>query len=126
MEPDSSGVPSRGSDALVEVELRPEGIRGFSAVLALHGEHDMASAAAVSDALDTIHGNILVDLSNCAFIDSTTIGVLIRRSQDLKSEGHYLEIVAPPSNTVIARTLDVVRMRDLIVVHPARPNADPE
>ncbi len=122
MEPESTS-PRRGepSDAIVDVELVPDGARGFAAVVSLRGEHDLASAAEVAGAIGAIDGNVLVDLTACSFIDSTIIGALIGNAKDLQREGHFLEIVAPPENTGIARTLEIVRMRDVVVVHPTRP-----
>jgi len=49
---------------------------------------------------------LLVDLTECSFIDSTIIEVLIGNAKDLEREGHFLEIVAPPEKGVIARTLE--------------------
>jgi anti-anti-sigma factor len=122
MEPESTS-PRRGelSDAIVDVELVPESVRGFAAIVSLRGEHDLASAAEVTRAIGAIAGNVLVDLTACSFIDSTIIEALIGNAKDLEREGHFLEIVAPPENTVILRTLEIVGMRDVMVIHPARP-----
>jgi anti-anti-sigma factor len=122
MEPESTS-PRRGepSDAVVDVELLPAGVRGFAAIVSLRGEHDLASAAEVARAIGAISGNVLVDLTDCSFIDSTIIEALIGNAKDLEREGHFLEIVAPPENSVIVRTLEIVGMRDVLVVHPARP-----
>jgi anti-anti-sigma factor len=122
MEPESTS-PRRGelSDAIVDVELVPESVRGFAAIVSLRGEHDLASAAEVTRAIGAIAGNVLVDLTACSFIDSTIIEALIGNAKDLEREGHFLEIVAPPENSVILRTLEIVGMRDVMVIHPARP-----
>jgi anti-anti-sigma factor len=122
MEPESTS-PRRGelSDAIVDVELVPESVRGFAAIVSLRGEHDLASAAEVTRAIGAIAGNVLVDLTAGSFIDSTIIEALIGNAKDLEREGHFLEIVAPPENSVILRTLEIVGMRDVMVIHPARP-----
>ena len=122
MEPESTS-PRRGesSDAVVDVELVPDGAWKFAAVVSLRGEHDLASAAEVARAIGAIDGNVLVDLTACSFIDSTIIEVLIANAKDLQREGHFLEVVAPSENTGIARTLEIVGMRDVVVVHPTRP-----
>jgi anti-anti-sigma factor len=119
MRPDA--VPRGGtspSASRIEV-VRPAARSAFAAIVMLRGEHDLATSGQVSETIGSIAGNVLVDLSDCAFIDSTVIGALIRTSKDLKSDGHVLEIVAPPANETITRTLEVVRLRDLIVVHEA-------
>jgi anti-anti-sigma factor len=122
MEPESTS-PRRDElpDAIVDVELVPESVRGFAAVVSLRGEHDLASAAEVTRAIGAIAGNVLVDLTECSFIDSTIIEVLIGNAKDLEREGHILEIVVPPENTTILRTLEIVGMRDMLVIHAERP-----
>jgi anti-sigma B factor antagonist len=119
--PPSEDSPSK---AVVAVEFRATGERDFAAVVSLHGEHDITTAPEVKQTIASIAGNVLVDLSACEFIDSSVIGVLIGGSRDLEREGRFLEIVVPPENESVARTLDVVRMRDLVVVHPVSPRID--
>jgi anti-anti-sigma factor len=121
-----SGTPEEGSlsEPTVHVELGPTREREFAAIVSLRGEHDLATASLVSDAIGAIDGNVLVDLSECTFLDSTVIGVLFARNQELEQAGHFLEVVAPRENTRISRTLELVHMRDVIVVQEARPGLD--
>ncbi len=107
-------------EASIDIESWPERSPTFAAVAALRGEHDIATAPAIADALRGFAGNVLVDLSDCGFIDSSVIPVLIATAKDLERDGYFLELVATPE-TMIARTLEVVGMRDFIVVHPAFP-----
>jgi anti-anti-sigma factor len=118
--------PNEGgsSEPLVDVQLRPMHERPFAAVVSLRGEHDLATADEVARAIQAIDGNVLVDLSDCTFIDSTVIGVLFATSQRLERDGRYLEVVAPMQNANVARILELVRMRDVIVVHGVRPSLD--
>jgi anti-anti-sigma factor len=117
-------LPSQTADGYledrptVEVEL----VRaGYAAVVSLHGEHDLATRDQLIDALAGIFGNVLVDLSDCPFIDSTVIVALIAQMQELEREGHRLDLVVPPGNASIARIVDVVGMRDLVIVHESIP-----
>ena len=125
MGPDSS-MPGRGraSEPVVHVELLPPRERDFAAIVSLRGEHDLASAPEVSSAIAGIEGNVLVDLADCTFLDSTVIAVLFARSADLERAGRFLEVVVPRENVPITRTLELVRMRDVIVVHEVRPSRD--
>jgi anti-anti-sigma factor len=111
----------RFSEPVVEVQLRPVHERQFAAIVSLRGEHDLATADEVARAIQAIDGNVLVDLSDCTFIDSTVIGVLFSTNDRLERDGRYLEVVAPAQNANVARTLELVRMRDVIVVHGVRP-----
>jgi anti-anti-sigma factor len=89
---------------------------GYVAVVALRGEHDVATSEAVRVALRPLHGVVLVDLSDCEFIDSTIIETLLAFAQQLASEGHHLELVLPPPRSVVARALELIRIRDAVLV----------
>ena len=67
---------------------------------------------------------MLVDLSDCSFIDSTVIGSLIAAFQELEREGYTLSLVVPPENASVARTLEIVRIGELIEIHPRVPSGD--
>jgi anti-anti-sigma factor len=109
----------------VEVELRPARAPGYAALVALVGEHDVATADEFGDALAALDGDILVDLSDCSFIDSTVIGVLLARASKLRRDGRRVELVVPPANVTIARVLAIVRVDTVLVVHPELPRESP-
>jgi len=52
------------------------------------------------------------------------IGVLFARNADLERTGRFLEVVVPRANVTVSRTLELVRMRYVIVVHDVRPSHD--
>jgi anti-anti-sigma regulatory factor len=68
-------------DPRIELEFQPADIPGYAAVLVLCGAHDMATADQIGAALAAVDGNVLIDLSECEFIDSSVIGVLHTRGQ---------------------------------------------
>ena len=107
----------------IEVEVRPKRAPQFAAIVSLRGEHDLASSAALRDALGPLFGDVLVDLSACEFVDSTVIGALIAAAQDLEREGHRLALVVPPENANIMRTLEIVRIGELLQIYPNVPAA---
>lgn len=108
----------------VEVELRPANAPAYAAIVSLHGEHDLASSADVEAALAGIYGSILVDLTECEFIDTTVIRIVLVKRQELEREGHRLELVVPPENQ-ISRTLGVLGLRDVLIVHEQAPGDEP-
>jgi anti-anti-sigma factor len=114
------GDATDGPRKPIEVQINPSEAPGYAALVKLCGEHDLATAVEVQDALDAIYGSVLVDLADCEFIDSTVISVLVRDSQARQREGHLLELLMPNENSPVARTLTVVGLPDLIPVH-ARP-----
>jgi anti-anti-sigma factor len=105
----------------VEIERTPSRAPGYAAIVSLRGEHDMDSNAEIRRALDSIDGDVLLDLSACGFMDSSVIGTLLRMSQQRASAGHRLELVVPPSNRIITRTIEVASLRELVTVHDVLP-----
>lgn len=113
-------VPSQD----IEVEIRPGRAPQYAAIVSLRGEHDLASSGALRDALGPIFGDVLVDLSDCSFVDSSVIRALIAASQELDREGHKLALVVPPANANITRTLEIVRIGDLLRIYPDIPGPE--
>jgi anti-anti-sigma factor len=114
-------TPSTGggtsSVARIDVEIRPARVPDFAAVVSLRGEHDMATAPEIVKAISSIAGNVLVDLSTCDFVDSSMVSALLTGSQDLEREGHRLELLVPGDNAVVLHTLDLIGLREVIVIH---------
>jgi anti-anti-sigma factor len=102
---------------IVEVELRPTRAPAFVAAVRLRGEHDMATAERIRDVLAPIDGSVLVDLSECSFIDSSAINAFVTDAQRRAREGHRLELLVPAENAVVARTLEI---SGLDVILPVR------
>ena len=67
---------------------------------------------------------LVVDLSEVGFIDSSTIGVLVGTTTNLKSSGvGGLLIVCPEENVSVHRILDVARVDSVIDVHASLAQA---
>lgn len=118
-------IPNETNGATVEVELRPVSAPAFAAVVRLCGEHDLATGDDLRTALAPVHGSVLVDLSECSFVDSTVIGVLVADHQSRIREGHRLELLVPAENTHVTRTLNVSGVGRLLPLHASLPPADP-
>ena len=61
----------------IEVILRPDALPSYEASIVLRGEHDLGTAEEIRASLAPLFGDVLVDLGDCDFIDSTVIGALI-------------------------------------------------
>jgi anti-anti-sigma factor len=90
-----------------------------STVVFLYGEHDYASRTAVESALDPLSGHIVVDLSWCAFLDSSIIAMLLAKHAALARDGAELEIVLPARHDHLSATFDQLGMRHLLHVRDA-------
>ena len=77
---------------------------GNEVVIAVSGEIDMYTAPDLKNTLQTAmqdhDGNLIIDLSNTAFIDSTALGVLIGVLRQLREEGRSLALVVTTRNIV--------------------------
>ena len=118
--------PSASNPPSVDVAHDPPDEPRFAAIVSLHGEHDMATAPDVSDAIGAVSGSVLVDLSDCDFIDSIIIGTLFDNAQRIGKGGNLFELVVPPGSVNVARTLELVHINELLAIHPARPTRDPK
>jgi anti-anti-sigma factor len=105
----------------VEVEFRPPGI----AFVKLHGEHDLSSQQCLTEALAAASAkrDVLVDLSECTFMDSSVIAALFRARQKLTERGGRLELVIPESASTIRRVADVTLLAAILPIHETRQAA---
>lgn len=72
----------------------------------------------LKDQIDAGRRWLVVDLSEVEFIDSTTIGVLVSATTNLKDTGAGgLVLVCPDENESVHRILDVARVESVIDVH---------
>jgi anti-anti-sigma factor len=98
------------------IETRPSRIDRFAAVVELYGEHDLATREAVRVALASRRGNLLVDLSECSFIGSAVIGTIVEAARRLARDGYRLELVLPPADSQVGKTLALVGIHELLHV----------
>ncbi|MDX6538869.1 MAG: anti-sigma factor antagonist [Gaiellales bacterium] len=102
----------------VEVEFRLPGI----AFVTLRGEHDLSSKHHLTEALTAASAkrDVLVDLSDCTFMDSSVIGALFRAHQSLAEDGGRLELVIPESATTVKRVADATLLAAMLPIHETR------
>jgi anti-anti-sigma factor len=121
MEPESNAA-RRGEPVArrVDIKLQPESHTDFAAVVQLIGEHDLATSSAIEQALGAIQGNVLLDLSECTFIDSTVISVVVVDHRTRGREGHRLELLVPAESASVSRTLQIAGVDQLLTVQTSR------
>ncbi len=122
MEPDEADgrqAPAAGPvPGTVALERRAPGV----AIVTLRGEHDLTTRAAIDNALARAgnESHVLVDLSECTFIDSTVIGALVRAFQAFGEQGRRLELTIPPAASAIQRVAKVAGLTTFLVIHETR------
>lgn len=92
------------------------------AVVALTGEVDLYTAPDLKQELvrlvDGGARQVVVDLSDTSFIDSTTLGVLISGVKRLRPDGGRLELVVTDRN--IAKVFEITGLDRVFSIHPDR------
>jgi len=110
-------------------ENRIELDRGDSevAVVVVEGEHDVYTAPALKERLDTLleeHVPFVVDLTSATFVDSSVLRVLLEghRRAGEKSVGFAVALDQDDSGPV-RRVLDITGLLPVLPVYPAREEA---
>ena len=91
-----------------------------AAVVTLRREHDLGTHPQIVEALERARGwpNVVVDLSECTFIDSSVIRALSVAHRDITARGDRLAVVLPVTgSSIVNRAFDLMRLRDVLRVH---------
>ena len=87
------------------------------AVISLRGEHDLAGYGPLRTgfARAAIHGaNVIVDLSDCEFIDSTVISMLLRTETIVARDGGRLVVALPAEQNAVTRAAALINLAELL------------
>jgi anti-anti-sigma factor len=98
-------------------------VSATAAVVTLGGDHDVASLDAVDDAFRVAGAgrDLLVDLSDCTFIDSTIIKLLLRTMRSLEATGARFELVIDPTPSGhVSRVAQLMGISEVIPTHDTR------
>jgi anti-sigma B factor antagonist len=83
-------------NVIAEFDVKTEPQDGGVYVLTISGELDAATAPRLTEALDDAiasdSASVLVDLSECSFIDSTGLGVVVTARTRLLEDGRRFEL----------------------------------
>jgi anti-sigma B factor antagonist len=108
-----------------EFSLSQEPLDAERHVVAVRGEIDLFTApelkAALSEAIESGHTRIVVDLTDTTFLDSTALGVLIGAVKRLRSRDGRLTIVNVDDN--IAKTFEITGLDQIFPISATRAEA---
>ena len=96
------------------------------AIVSLVGEHDLGHYEQLKDAFDTAavrRRNLVVDLSGCAFIDSTVISLLLYAQREITSDGGRFVVVIHADAGSVARVAEMARLFELVPVYASLATA---
>lgn len=88
-------------------------------VVALHGELDYDSAPRLRDGLLTVtdgagRGDVVLDLAELSFIDSTGLSVVVEAAKQARSHGRELILARPSSSTY--KILEITGLHRVLTV----------
>jgi anti-anti-sigma factor len=117
---DGGAEPTAGDPAqpVCQLELVPPQL----AVLTLLGEHDLHEKLQLEEAMAraTVHRDVLVDLSACTFVDSSTIATIVSAYRRVRDAGGRLELVVPLEARSVRRSLELMGVDAFVPLHAAR------
>ena len=107
----------------VKVSDLDRGVRTVS----VRGELDLSTApdleGPLEQALESDEGSVLIDLSQCEFIDSTGIALIVRAWQRLHGDGNGRGLVICSQNDQVRRVLEITGLELSIPVHTTKDEA---
>jgi anti-anti-sigma factor len=98
-----------GSPAYSEPTIQTRSPRPDAVVIELGGEHDLSSEPDLEAALERcldVYSHVIVDISAAEYIDSSTIGLLLRAKRRADAEHHKFNLVLGTA-PIVERILEV-------------------
>jgi anti-sigma B factor antagonist len=94
-------------------------------IVNVRGEHDLGNRQALAETLAATgdRSDVLVDLSECTFIDSTVLGVLLAAAQEREAAGARLGLVIPPGTHIVFRITEVAGVASFLPIYASRDEA---
>jgi anti-sigma B factor antagonist len=108
--------PQSGPVPRFEIAERDASVAGCR-VVAVHGELDLAVAPRLDELLSRAveeHREVLVDLSDCQFIDSSGIAVIIKAHKAMGEAGKRLAVYAPVAQVQRVLSMTGLTANDLV------------
>jgi anti-anti-sigma factor len=110
---------------VTEFETRTERVADSTYIVSVTGEIDLATGPALSTALhaalDAGATQLIVDLSNCRFMDSTGISILVGANQRLNHSGNPVAVVTGHSS--VHPVLQITAVDAMLRLYPTRSAA---
>jgi anti-anti-sigma factor len=112
---------------MAEDQIEVEQLSETTAAVMLRGEHDLYTVPAFRERLAALHArelDVIIDLSQTAFLDSSVLGALLGATEQAKGQGKRVVVVLgdPPTETV-ARIFEVTGLGEVLVTRATRAEA---
>jgi anti-sigma B factor antagonist len=88
-------------------------------VVRVRGELDQATSPALEEALTQAPAgeNVVLDLTDCSFIDSSAIRVVLAGAKHVESGGGAMSLVVPAAG--VLRALEIANVSARVPIHPS-------
>jgi anti-sigma B factor antagonist len=118
---DSTSKGEQSHPGRVAVSVHARGV----AVVTMRGEHDLSTQPQLARAfqLAAAHSNVVVDLSECSFIDSTVIQEFIETSETVRASGEKVVLVIPPEQAQVVRIAQLAGLAQIFELHESTEGA---
>jgi anti-anti-sigma factor len=103
----------------VELEL----LAPAGCIVTLRGEHDSSTMSEIALVMNlaSAHRYVLVDLSECSFLDSSVVDALLQAAELARERTGALELVAGTKDTnPVRRALEVMGVGEVVRLHALR------
>jgi anti-sigma B factor antagonist len=90
---------------------------GYVRVVALVGEHDLATVDALSDEVDRQFrevSHLVIDLTRATFVDSTVVCALALGGEHARARGACRFAVVAPADSFVRKVFDIVHLRSIM------------
>ena len=99
--------------------------RRGAVVVELLGEHDLATADSLLDTLNSLldtHDVVVADLSEALFVDSSTLGALVRANRKARAVGKQFRLQLG-TEPIVRRVLEISGLLQVLDWYPTRDEA---
>jgi anti-sigma B factor antagonist len=122
----ASRTAGEGIETPIEAfRIHEERPRPDTVVLAIHGEADLANAGELDDRLsgviDEKPSAVVLDLTEATFLDSMTLGVLLKAMKRIRAAGGKFRVVAP--RTEVRRIFEMTLLDRVFTLDGTRQEA---
>jgi anti-sigma B factor antagonist len=111
--------------AVTDFETRTERVADSTYIVSVAGEIDLFTgppfSAALRSALDAGATQLIVDLTDCPFIDSTGISILVRANERRNQSSRPVAVVTNHSN--VLQVLQITGLDAILRLYPSRSAA---
>ena len=124
MAADTDDTTSRGETGHLGQVAVGHHARGIS-IVTMRGEHDLNTHPVLAQALAlaAAHSNVVIDLTECSFIDSTVIQEFIRTSKTVSAKGESVLLVIPPEQRTVSRVASMTGLAHIFELHATKDAA---